>query len=89
MELEKHMTCGQTPEETITNLKEALRAYVETSITNGMKIPEPAKLADYKGNITYRTSSETHYKLVVTTKILGISVNTLIDEAVKYRLETA
>ncbi len=87
IELEKNMTCGDTPEETIKNLKEALTAYIETSLENGFEIAEPIKLSDYKGNITYRTSSETHYKVAKNAKAKGISINAFIDEAVNDKLK--
>lgn len=35
------MTSGDTPEETLSNLKEALTAYIQTSLDNGLEIPEP------------------------------------------------
>jgi len=63
VELERNMTCGQTREEVLANLKEALAAYVTTSLDNNMEIPEPCKIDDFKGSITYRTSKERHYKL--------------------------
>lgn len=86
VELEKNMTAGDTPEEVLANLKQALEAYVNTSLANGMDIPEPVKMADYKGNITYRTTSSKHYRLAKTAKIKGISINALIDEAVEEKL---
>lgn len=87
VELEKNMTCGDTPEEVIKNLKEALEAYVNTSLANNMEIAEPIKLADFKGNITYRTTSAKHYRLAKTAKIKGVSINALIDQAVEEKLQ--
>lgn len=86
VELEKNMSCGATPEEVIKNLKEALEAYVNTSLASGLEIPEPLKMTDFKGNITYRTTSATHYKLAKTAKIKGKSINALIDEAVEEKI---
>jgi len=86
VELEKNMTAGDTPEEVIKNLKEALEAYIITSIENNMEIPEPIKLADYKGKITYRTTSEKHYRLAKAAKISNKSINSLIDEAIEEKL---
>lgn len=81
-ELEENMTHGQTPEEVLINLKDALKAYILTSLKTNMKIPEPAKLADYKGVITYRTSPEKHYKIAKKAEAKGKSINALIDEIV-------
>ena len=49
VELEKNMTCGDTPEEVLKNLKDALKAYIITSLSNNMDIPEPLKMSNFKG----------------------------------------
>jgi len=89
VELERNMTCGQTREEVLTNLKEALVSYVTTSLDNNMEIPEPIKLEDFKGSITYRTSKERHYKLAKQAKLYGKSINAFIDEAIGEKLKQA
>jgi len=87
VELERNMTCGQTREEVLANLKDALASYVATSLSNNMEIPEPLKIEDFKGSITYRTSKERHYKLAKQAKLYGKSINTFIDEAVGEKLK--
>jgi predicted RNase H-like HicB family nuclease len=87
VELERNMTCGQTREEVLANLKEALASYVATSFDNNMEIPEPLKIDDFKGNITYRTSKERHYKLAKQAKLYGKSINAFIDEAINEKLK--
>jgi len=87
VELEHNMTCGQTREEVLANLKEALVAYVTTSLDNNMEIPEPIKIEDFKGSITYRTSRERHYKLAKQAKLYGKSINAFIDEAIGEKLK--
>jgi len=89
IELEKNMTCGQTREEVFNNLKEALVSYVKTSIDNNMEIPEPIKIDDFKGSITYRTSKERHYRLAKIAKLNGKSINAFIDEAIGDKLKEA
>ena len=87
VELERNMTCGQTREEVLVNLKDALASYVATSLSNNMEIPEPLKIEDFKGSITYRTSKERHYKLAKQAKLYGKSINAFIDEAVGEKLK--
>ena len=87
VELESNMTCGVTREEVLANLKEALASYVTTSIDNNMEIPEPLKIEDFKGNITYRTSKERHYILAKQAKLYGKSINAFIDEAIGEKLK--
>jgi len=90
VELERNMTCGQTREEVLANLKDALVSYVTTSLDNDMEIPEPLKVEDFKGSITYRTSKERHYRLAKQAKLYGKSINAFIDEAIGEKLrETA
>jgi len=86
-ELEYNMTCGQTREEVLVNLKEALISYVKTSLDNKMEIPEPLNINDFKGSITYRTSKERHYMLAKQAKLYGKSINAFIDEAIAEKLE--
>jgi len=80
VELERNMTCGQTREEVLSNLRDALASYVTTSLDNDMEIPEPLKMEDFKGSITYRTSKERHYRLAKQAKLYGKSINAFIDE---------
>ena len=87
VELERNMTCGKTREEVLLNLKEALHSYVTTSIENNIAIPEPVKIKDFKGNITYRTSRERHYKLAKQAKLYGKSINAFIDETIGEKLQ--
>jgi len=87
VELERNMTCGQTREEVLANLKEALVSYVTTSLDNNMEIPEPFKIDDFKGSITYRTSKERHYSLAKQAKLYGKSINAFIDEAISEKLK--
>jgi len=89
IELERNMTCGQTREEVLANLKEALTSYVTTSLDNNIVIPEPLKADNFKGNITYRTSKERHYKLAKQAKFYGKSINAFIDEAISEKLKEA
>jgi antitoxin HicB len=86
VELERNMTCGETREEVLSNLKEALVSYVTTSLENNMEIPEPLRINDFKGNITYRTSRERHYQLAKLAKLYGMSINSFIDEVIGEKL---
>ena len=88
VELEHNMTHGQTHEEVLSNLKEALVSYITTSLENNMEIPEPLRINDFKGTITYRTSKERHYKFAKQAKLYGKSINALIDETIGEKLES-
>ena len=87
VELEHNMTCGQTRDEVFNNLNEALVSYVKTSLDNNLEIPEPLKVEDFKGSITYRTSKERHYKLAKQARLNGKSINAFIDEVIGEKLK--
>jgi len=89
VELERNMTCGHTREEVLSNLKDALTSFITTSLDNKMEIPEPLKISDFKGSITYRTSKERHYMLAKQAKLFGKSINAFIDEAIGEKLKEA
>ena len=89
VELERNMTYGQTREEVLSNLKDALVSYITTSLDNNIEIPEPLKIGDFKGSITYRTSKERHYRLAKQAKFYGKSINSFIDEVIGEKLKEA
>ena len=86
-ELNGCMSFGETIEEATTMIKDALISYLSCSLEYNDEIPEPIKAVDFKGNITYRTTGEQHYKIAKRAKILGISINSFIDSAVQDKLK--
>ena len=85
-ELEKNMTNGETPDECFFMLKDALRAYIMTSLSQNLPINEPIRQTDFKGKIPYRTTSDRHYRLAKKAREKGKSINKIVDEAVEYYL---
>ena len=60
-------------------------AYLDTLKEYGLPVPEsyqPVKPDDYSGKLLYRTSKSTHRSLIERAQREGISVNSLINEAV-------
>lgn len=59
--------------------------HIETLKENGLPVPEsdqPVKPDDYSGKLLYRTSKSTHRSLIERSQREGVSVNSLINEAV-------
>ncbi len=75
-------TDGETIEEALDMIRNALQEYIETFLELGKEIPEPAKLKDYKGKFLLRISPEKHYKLVKKAASQGKSLNKLLDEII-------
>lgn len=89
LELKGCMSFGETIEDAIAMIKDALLSYLTASLECGDEIPEPLKPTNYKGNITYRTNPEKHYKLALRAKSDGISLNQLIENATDIVLKSA
>ncbi|MEB3246074.1 MAG: type II toxin-antitoxin system HicB family antitoxin [Vampirovibrionales bacterium] len=87
-ELPGCMSDGETTEQALTNLKEALELHLESMLDAKIAIPEPMQPSHYKGQIAYRTTPTKHYQMTLKAKQRGISLNQLIDEAVEKHLKT-
>lgn len=89
-ELKGCMSHGSTISEATSMIQDALKSYITCSLQYEETIPEPLKPIDFKGKIPYRTTPDKHYRIAKRAKAMGISINTLIDEAVEEKLkETA
>jgi predicted RNase H-like HicB family nuclease len=73
---------GQTMAEATLNIQKALEVHLEAAIEAGADIPKPLNLEDFKGQVSYRTKPEKHYRLAKEAQRKGISINKLIDSAV-------
>jgi predicted RNase H-like HicB family nuclease len=78
-ELPGVVTDGETIEEAMTNIKDAIAAAVELYLEQGDPIPEPIQKAKYKGKIAYRTTSERHYYLARIAQQKHVSMNKALD----------
>ena len=86
-ELKGCMSNGNDITEATAMIKDALKSYIICSLQYNDEIPEPLKPSDYKGKIPYRTTSDKHYRLAKRAKSMGVSINSLIDEAVEAKLK--
>lgn len=86
-EFEGIATDGKTITEAMDNIKEALTAAIELYLEQGKEIPLDLDMSKYKGNISYRTSPDRHYKIatIARSKECSISktLDLLVDEACK------
>lgn len=86
-ELEGCMSHGDTLEEATFMIKDALDSYITCCLNHGDPIPEPLRASDFKGNISYRTTPEKHFKLVKKAQKKGKSLNKFIDEILDEKLK--
>jgi predicted RNase H-like HicB family nuclease len=82
-------TDAETIEEGMVQIKDAIYAAVKLYLDNGEEVPVPLDKKKFKGNISYRTSSEIHYKIAKVAKQEHMSVNKAMDllivEGIKQR----
>ena len=80
-ELPGCMSQGDTPEEAIEMIQDAMRGWIEVSLEDGDTIPEPRPLEDYSGKFVVRVPRSLHQALVETADREGISLNQYINVA--------
>jgi len=73
---------GNTPDEALYMIKDALKSHISSCLHFGDSIPEPVKIVDYKGKIHFRTTPQKHYMLDKQAKTSGESINTIINTAI-------
>ena len=83
-ELPGCVTAGQTPEEAMALLREAMRAWLESVLVDGLPAPEPAPqiLATpgqrYSGKFVLRVPKSLHRRLAQRARAEGVSLNQLV-----------
>jgi predicted RNase H-like HicB family nuclease len=75
-------TDAETVNEGMELIKEAIEAAVKLYLKNREEVPEPVKKSEFKGNISYRTTSERHYHVAKIAKNMHKSISKTIDELV-------
>ena len=79
-ELENCHTHGATPEEAISNAKEAIELWLETAREQRIPIPEPLGRKKFSGKFVVRAPEELHATLAQEALRRGKSMNELAVE---------
>jgi antitoxin HicB len=80
-------TDAETVAEGMELIKECIEGAVVLYLKNGEQVPEPIKKEDYKGNISYRTSSKRHYHIAKLANKMHKSISKTIDELIDSGLD--
>ena len=72
-------TDATTIEKGMKNIRDAIAATIELYLEQGDPIPEPVNKEEFKGNISYRTTSERHYFLAKLAQQKHVSMNKALD----------
>ena len=83
------MADGETIEEAIHNLEDAINSWIKTAKELGHPIPQPMDDSGFSGKWVVRTPKSIHHRLVDMAKKEGVSLNTLavslLAEGLGYR----
>lgn len=82
LELPGCFTQGDTPEETIANLEEAMAGWLCSALDAGQAIPEPLALRGYSGHVALRMPKSLHREAVRRAELEGVSLNQYLVTAV-------
>ena len=66
----------------MSDIKEAIACAVEIYLEKGEPVPEPIDRSHYKGNISYRTDSERHYRIAKAARAMHKSISRTLDAIV-------
>lgn len=74
-ELPGCMTQGETIAETITNIEDAKRLWLQTALQKKAEIPLPESMREYSGRFIVRIPTYLHKRLASIAKKEGVSLN--------------
>ena len=71
------MTAGETIEEAISMLPEAMACWLESVLLEGQPVPEPTPVPEYSGKMLIRMPRTLHQRLIERAELEGVSANQL------------
>ncbi|MEI8295114.1 MAG: toxin-antitoxin system HicB family antitoxin [Alphaproteobacteria bacterium] len=77
LDLNGCMADGETIEEAIHNLEDAINSWIRTAQELGHPVPPPSDDQQFSGKWVVRTPKNIHHRLVDMAKRQGVSLNTL------------
>ncbi len=77
---------GETPEEALSMIKEAMVLWLETALEDGLPIPEPRSEEAFSGKFMVRVPRSLHRDLVDRAKEEGVSLNQYVNVALAMRV---
>lgn len=77
LDLNGCMADGESIEEAVHNLEDAINSWVKTAQELGHPVPPPSDDQQFSGKWVVRTPKSIHHRLVEMAKREGVSLNTL------------
>ena len=81
MELKGCMTEGNTKEEALKNLDDAMKGWIDVAIEDGESIPEPLESRSFSGKFVVRVPRSLHRALAKRAEVEGVSLNQVVVAA--------
>jgi antitoxin HicB len=78
-ELPGCMSQGETPQEAMDMIQDAMRGWIEISLEDGDPIPEPRTMDEYSGKFVVRVPRSLHRDLVEAADREGVSLNQYVN----------
>ena len=75
---------GDTAEEAMSNLDDAIEAWVAVTLEQGREIPPPLRETDFSGRVTLRLLPSIHERASILASREGVSLNRFLSNAVSY-----
>lgn len=75
LELDGCQSTGDTMEEVMDGIKEAMEGWIEAKLENGYDVPLPVAADTCSGKFNIRIPRSLHYKLTVAAAKEGVSLN--------------
>jgi predicted RNase H-like HicB family nuclease len=75
LELDGCQSTGDTFEEALSGLREAMEGWVATKLENGFPVPQPLDTDKFSGKFVVRLPKTLHAKLALEAELEGISLN--------------
>jgi predicted HicB family RNase H-like nuclease len=73
---------GDTPDQAVADVKDALYAIIALLLEQGAAIPEPFATRDFSGQLSLRLPPELHHRATVLAATEGVSLNRWLSAAV-------
>jgi antitoxin HicB len=86
-ELPGCMSQGDTVEDAMTMIEDAMCGWLDVSLEDGDEIPEPKLDEDYSGKFVVRVPRSLHRQLAETAEREGVSLNQFINVALARAVE--
>ena len=74
---------GDTPEEAIKNVEEAMEGWIAAALDAGQAIPSPAASRGYSGHVALRMPKSLHREAVRRAELDGVSLNQYLVTAIE------